>query len=191
MNMKALRIYSIALGIAAILFAGCSGSLLDLTPEMQNVLNNYYKDAEQLRKGVNSAYGILQAEGVYELANLVLGELPSDNTWDEVPANDNGNYGQLDLFSMTSANTIIDKAWSHHYKGIQQCNVVLNRVDGIADMAETEKTNIKGEMRFLRGLMYFNLVRIFGDVQLVVKETTNPNDFFGQVKKCTNRLCKI
>ena len=44
--------------------------------------------------------------------------------------------------------------------------------------------------------MYFNLVRIFGDVQLVVKETTNPNDFFGQVrtpkkKKCTNRLCKI
>ncbi len=45
--MKALRIYSIALGIAAILFAGCSGSLLDLTPEMQNVLNNYYKDAEQ------------------------------------------------------------------------------------------------------------------------------------------------
>ena len=180
--MKALRIYSIALGIAAILFAGCSGSLLDLTPEMQNVLNNYYKDAEQLRKGVNSAYGILQAEGVYELANLVLGELPSDNTWDEVPANDNGNYGQLDLFSMTSANTIIDKAWSHHYKGIQQCNVVLNRVDGIADMAETEKTNIKGEMRFLRGLMYFNLVRIFGDVQLVVKETTNPNDFFGQVR---------
>ena len=57
---------------------------------------------------------------------------------DEVPANDNGNYGQLDLFSMTSANTIIDKAWSHHYKGIQQCNVILNRVDGIADMAETE-----------------------------------------------------
>ena len=55
MNMKALRIYSIALGMAAIMFAGCSGTYLDLTPEMQNVLNNYYKDAEQLRKGVNSA----------------------------------------------------------------------------------------------------------------------------------------
>ena len=107
MNMKALRIYSIALGMAAIMFAGCSGTYLDLTPEMQNVLNNYYKDAEQLRKGVNSAYGILQAEGVYELANLVLGELPSDNTWDEVPANDNGNYGQLDLFSMTVCKDVL------------------------------------------------------------------------------------
>ena len=44
MNMKALRIYSIALGMAAIMFAGCTGTYLDLTPEMQNVLNNYYKD---------------------------------------------------------------------------------------------------------------------------------------------------
>ena len=64
----------------------------------------------------------------------------------------------------------------------RQCNVILNRVDGIADMAEAEKKNIKGEMCFLRGLMYFNLVRIFGDVLLVIKETTNPNDFFGQVR---------
>ena len=47
MNMKALRIYSIALGMAAIMFAGCSGTYLDLTPEMQNVLKKYYKDAEQ------------------------------------------------------------------------------------------------------------------------------------------------
>lgn len=180
MNMKTQKIYSILLGIVVVLFAGCSGGLLDLTPEMSNVLNNYYKDAEQLRKGVNSAYGILQAEGQYKIANLVLGELPSDNTWDEVPANDNGNYGQLDLFSMTSANTVIDKAWSHHYRGIQQCNVILNRTDGVDDMLEPEKEQIKAEMHFLRALMYFNLVRIFGDIQLVVKETANPNDYFGQ-----------
>ena len=190
MDMKALNLYSIALGAVAFLFAGCSSGLLDLTPEMSNVVNNYYKDAEQLRKGVNSAYGLLQAEGQYKIANLVLGELPSDNTWDEVPANDNGNYGQLDLFSMTSANTVIDKAWSHTYKGIQQCNVILNRVDGIGDMTEAEKTQIKGEMYFLRGLMYFNLVRIFGDVQLVLKETTNPNDFFGQVRTPKDEVYK-
>ncbi|MEL5892183.1 RagB/SusD family nutrient uptake outer membrane protein [Bacteroides sp. GD17] len=189
--MKALRIiYSIVLGITVFMFTGCSGDLLDLSPDMQNVLNNYYKDAEQLRKGVNSAYGILQAEGLYKVGNLVLGELPSDNTWDEVPANDNGNYGQLDLFSMTSANTVIDKAWSHHFKGIQQCNVILNRVDGIGDMPEAEKEKIKGEMYFLRGLMYFNLVRIFGDVQLVIQETTNPNDFFGQARTPKDEVYK-
>lgn len=177
MKTKVINILWLAFTIA---LGGCSESLLDQTPQTQNVINNYFKDAAQLRKGVNSAYGILQASGSYKLANLVFGELPSDNTWDEVPANDNGNYGQLDLFSMTSANSLIDDSWSHNYKGIQQCNVVLNRVDGISDMTDNEKKQIKGEMCFLRGLTYFNLVRIFGDVQLVIKETNSPNDYFGQ-----------
>ena len=71
--MKALRIYSIALGMAAIMFAGCSGTYLDLTPEMQNVLNNYYKDAEQLRKGVNSAYGITHGMKFRQMIMVIMG----------------------------------------------------------------------------------------------------------------------
>jgi len=188
--MKTLNLYSIVLGVIASLFIGCSSGLLDLTPEMSNVVNSYYKDAQQFRKGLNAAYGILQSEGQYKIANLVLGELPSDNTWDEVPSNDNGNYGQLDLFSMTSANTIVDKSWNHNYRGIQQCNVLLNRVDGIVDMSEDEKRQVKGEVCFLRALMYFNLVRIFGDVQLVVQETANPNDFFGQARTPKDEVYK-
>ncbi|WP_455621079.1 RagB/SusD family nutrient uptake outer membrane protein [Parabacteroides sp.] len=176
--MKTIK-YGILFLISGMFLVGCSGDLLDLNPETSNVLNNYYKDQAQLNQGVNAAYATLQYNGQYKLANLVLGELPADNTWDEVPANDGGNYGQLDLFSMTSANTVIADSWEHTYKGIQQCNVVLNRVDGI-DMPEADKGLVKGEMYFLRSLMYFNLVRIFGDVPLVTKETTDPNEFFGQ-----------
>lgn len=174
------KIYFIVLGIICFLCAGCSGDLLNLNPETDNVLNNYYINKEQIEKGVNSAYATLQYAGQYQLANLVLGELPSDNTWDEVPANDGGNYGQMDLFSMTSANTIVADSWEHNYKGIQQCNIILNRVDKINDMSEDDKKTVKGEMYFLRSLMYFNLLRIFGDVPFVTQETVNPNDYFGQ-----------
>lgn len=96
------------------LTASCSESLLDLSPETNNVLNNYYKNEEQINKGVNAAYACLQYSGQYGIANHVLGELPSDNTWDEVPANDGGNYGQLDEFNMTSSNTIIADSWKHN-----------------------------------------------------------------------------
>ena len=161
------------------LTASCSESLLDLSPETNNVLNNYYKNEEQINKGVNAAYACLQYSGQYGIANHVLGELPSDNTWDEVPANDGGNYGQLDEFNMTSSNTIIADSWKHNYIGIQQCNIILNRVDGV-DMTENNRSVVKGEIKFLRALMYFNLVRIFGDVPLVTKETENVNDYFGQ-----------
>ena len=42
------------------LTASCSESLLDLSPETNNVLNNYYKNEEQINKGVNAAYACLQ-----------------------------------------------------------------------------------------------------------------------------------
>ena len=47
-------------------------------------------------------------------------------------------------------------------------------------MTENNRSVVKGEIKFLRALMYFNLVRIFGDVPLVTKETENVNDYFGQ-----------
>lgn len=58
------------------LTASCSESLLDLSPETNNVLNNYYKNEEQINKGVNAAYACLQYSGQYGIANHVLGELP-------------------------------------------------------------------------------------------------------------------
>lgn len=47
-------------------------------------------------------------------------------------------------------------------------------------MTQGTKNYRIGEMKFLRALMYFNLIRVFGDVPLVTKETTNVNDYFGQ-----------
>lgn len=165
--------------VLCLLTSSCSESLLNLSPETNNVINNYFKNEEQIMKGVNAAYATLQYSGQYGIANYVLGELPSDNTWDEVPANDGGNYGQLDEFNMTSSNSIISDSWKHNYIGIQQCNVILNRIDGV-EMDEDNRRTAKGEMKFLRALMYFNLVRIFGDVPLTTKETVNTNDYFGQ-----------
>ena len=172
------------------LLSSCSESLLDVNPQMQNTSNNFYQSEEQLDLGVTGAYSTLQLSGQYEISNLLLGELPSDNTWDEVPANDGGNCGQLDEFNMTSGNTITENSWRDNYIGIQQCNVVLNRIGGLADISETKKNTAIGEMKFLRGLMYFNLVRIFGDVPLVTKETENVNSYFGQGRTASTEVYK-
>ena len=172
------------------LLSSCSESLLDVNPQMQNTSNNFYQSEEQLDLGVTGAYSTLQLSGQYEISNLLLGELPSDNTWDEVPANDGGNCGQLDEFNMTSGNTITENSWRDNYIGIQQCNVVLNRIGGLSDISETKKNTAIGEMKFLRGLMYFNLVRIFGDVPLVTKETENVNSYFGQGRTASTEVYK-
>lgn len=177
--MKKIYAIALAFGLTTAL-SGCSSDLLNVSPKEQNTSNNYYTTESQLEQGVNGAYSTLQLFGQYQIANLVLGELPSDNTYDEVPANDNGVCGQIDEFDMTSSNDIIAKSWRDNYIGIQQCNVVLNRQQGVSSLSDSKRQQITGEMKFLRALMYFNLVRIFGDVPLVTQETTDVNTYFGQ-----------
>jgi hypothetical protein len=155
-------------------------------PEAEKVTSNFYTDASQIEQGVNGVYGSLQYTGQYKQGLLTIGEIPSDNTFDEVPANDNFTYGEFDFFTIQPSNSLIENTWKDNYIGIQQANIILNRIGNITDMSEsTRKTRI-GEMKFLRALMYFNLIRIFGDVPLVTKETTDVNSYFGQTRTPAN-----
>jgi hypothetical protein len=165
--------------ISLLLLQSCSSDLLNTSPESIKQTDNFYKDEAQLEQGVNAVYGSLQYVGQYQLAMLAIGEIPSDNTYDEVPANDNFTYGELDFFTVQPNNSLLASTWKENYIGIQQANIVLNRIGNVS-MSQVQKNIRIGEVRFLRALMYFNMVRIFGDVPLATKESVNVNDYFGQ-----------
>ena len=64
---------------------------------------------------------------------------------------------------------MIASFWKAAYKVINRTNTILGRIDGIE--INTELANrYKLECKFIRALMYFNLVRVYGDVPLVLKE---------------------
>lgn len=165
--------------LTVLLWQSCSSDLLNTSPESVKQTANFYKDEAQLEQGVNAVYGSLQYNGQYQLAMLAIGEIPSDNTYDEVPANDSFTYGELDFFTVQPNNTLLASTWKENYIGIQQANIVLNRI-GNVPMSQSQKDIRIGEVKFLRALMYFNLVRIFGDVPLVTKESIVINEYFGQ-----------
>ena len=66
--------------------------------------------------------------------------------------------------------------WQSAYQGIYRSNVVINRVQeadqGDYDdyMAEKFRNRLEAEARFTRALLYFNMVRFFGDVPLILEE---------------------
>ncbi|MEM6842645.1 MAG: RagB/SusD family nutrient uptake outer membrane protein [Bacteroidota bacterium] len=61
--------------------------------------------------------------------------------------------------------------WRDFYRGINQANAVINRAEGIEGLDEEVKNQRFAEVRFLRALYYFNLVRFFGDLHLTLEET--------------------
>ena len=167
--------------IAALCLTGAScKKQLYQNPETSKELSVFLKNETEVEEYVNASYAALQATGLYGLYLPAIGEIPSDNTYDEVPANDDGMYGQLDQFTAIPSNGIIGAVWRSSYQAIQKTNVVLNRIDNIAYASDATKQARKGEMKFIRALLYFNLVRLYGDVPLVIQETTDPNEYFGQ-----------
>jgi hypothetical protein len=69
----------------------------------------------------------------------------------------------------------MEQLWKQSYDAVNASNIVIDRVALIADdkINATVKNRIINEARFLRALHYFNLVRWFGPVPLVLHETTS------------------
>lgn len=72
--------------------------------------------------------------------------------------------------SLNASSNYVNQAWNTWYRGINQANGVINRSTEV-EMDEAEKTVWIAEVRFLRALYYFNVVRTYGDAHLSLEET--------------------
>jgi len=67
---------------------------------------------------------------------------------------------QMTVRSITRDNSFVENTWLDAYQVINQANTVLANLDK-ADNAD-DKTRWEGEAKFIRGLMYFDLARLYG-----------------------------
>lgn len=64
--------------------------------------------------------------------------------------------------------------WIYLWRGINQVNAAINRVDGAGFTSETEKNRRLGEAKFLRAWYYWHIVETWGGVMLRTTETQSP-----------------
>jgi hypothetical protein len=81
---------------------------------------------------------------------------------------------QIDTFGIQTTNFILDNLWKGYYQGIARCNRAIDILER-STIDETTKLRLLGESRFLRGLYYFNLVRLFGGVPKIIEVPTVEN----------------
>lgn len=141
---------------------------LDLKPLDSYTENTFYVDEKGLQGGLISCYDALQTDSLYGNNLLTLAELRGDNLIDNDPGSGAGVRNQIEVFSETSANSILAGAWLGNYRAIYRCNIILDRAPAIS-MNETIKNQIIGQAKFIRALSYFNLTRLWGNVPLVLK----------------------
>ncbi|MEA5425990.1 RagB/SusD family nutrient uptake outer membrane protein [Arcicella lustrica] len=170
--MKKITILLLSLALVA-----CKDSFLELTPDTNGSVDNFYQTKEQFIQAVNAAYSPLQ--GIETGSLWLFAEMRSDNTSYQQNTSDRSGTirEELDEFRENDQNANFQSFFSASYLGISRCNLLLTKLSS-ATFDQATRDRLEGEARFLRAFYYFNLTRVFGDVPLILKEVNSPEDAF-------------
>ena len=78
--------------------------------------------------------------------------------------------------------------WRGCYKGIEQCNIILDGIKTIDYTSQAKKNNIIGQTLFLRAYFFYLLTSNFGDVVLKTTLTTDMGTNFALAKTPTKQV---
>ncbi|MEM9833741.1 MAG: RagB/SusD family nutrient uptake outer membrane protein [Bacteroidota bacterium] len=156
--------------IAVISISACE-DFLEEDPRSLVTVNNFYNNIGEATKGLYGSYHHL--EPIYE--SLGVG-LVTDMSADvlEVGGGAGGSQSTFfEDFTYDAASDIVNSAYDNHYVLINSVNTLLAQTQGNDLGDDATQAAIEGEAKFLRGLAYFNLVRLFGGVPLRTEPTTS------------------
>lgn len=153
-------------------FSGCE-KFLEENPKSFLSPTNFYKTPTDAYSALVGAYdGLGSGASTYYARSIAyLTWFPSDEALPPLLA----AQRNLDDFSYGADHVDVGNFWNHVYDAIGRANIVLDKVPGI-DMNNSLKEQYLAEAKFLRGLHYFNLVRIYGKVPIVTKPITVIDD---------------
>ncbi|MBV5281354.1 MAG: RagB/SusD family nutrient uptake outer membrane protein [Paludibacter sp.] len=181
-----MKIFKLNILIAGALtlsiFSSCADSFLNSEPKTSLLDENFYKTEADAEMALVGCYDGLQSTSsgfpIYLVATVA-----SDECFGGTGANDGRGYQMIDRLDKSQSpadNNVFNDTWSKYYKAIFRCNNLLQKLPTVSSWKSTDTTvvaktkkRIEGETRFLRALMYFDLVRMFENVPLLTEPSVN------------------
>ena len=151
------------------------GKFLDIKPVSQGIaIENkssdsiLFKSASDAEAALTATYSDFRNE-YFELDYFVNGDAQSDDAY--AGADNPANF-QIDDYELDALNSNVSRDWADLYSTIGKANTVINNVNSVTDpeLTADRKKAMISEASFIRALMYFQLVQLWGDVPLQLKE---------------------
>lgn len=161
------------------LYTGLMTALLSLNScsdflEEENKSNytqeNYFQTPEHAESSINTLYEqlrfITSGAGTYGESPFMALEFPTGLLNTEVGQSQFNR--DLRTLSTNAENNYFSVWWQNSYEAIANANLAIQRIPEI-QMNETDREHFVAEAKFMRAFHYFNLVRMFGDVPLILE----------------------
>lgn len=158
--------------IGLLCFSSCKKLLTEklhssLTPA------NFYKNVADAESALNGVFSQLTDQPYYQRGVYLINDLSCDLFQ---PNNANADRQELYRGVYSANNGILHDWWQDSYALIKNANAFIINVPSI-DIDATIRSNLLGNAYFLRGLAYFELICLYGDVPLVLRNDADQDLF--------------
>jgi hypothetical protein len=133
----------------------------------QDSLKTVFKDKADVENQRQIIHNCLRdGQEHWYLDMLLLGESHSDNAYAGSP---NAETTPFEVNSIEGSNTNLNRDWNGHMGNISRANLLICNIDSVNDpsLTESERKQYKAEAKIFRAMVYFDMVRIWGNVPLV------------------------
>mgnify|MGYP003886913059 CR=1 FL=1 len=142
--------------------ASCSPDFIERPSLAGTTTGNYYNTSAEVRAATSTLYSGLPWRNFESRAQDAIGDVMSGNMF---------SYTDIEYseFTFSAASERVSAAWGSFYKIIGYANVLINTFEEkkgtVADPTFLDAAI--AECRFIRGLIYFYIARIWGDAPII------------------------
>jgi len=143
--------------LLAVLLAACSGWLDDVDTGDQLALSEVFQTGAELDAALIGAYDLVQQREVLGSYMPALGDLLAGNA--------EGWFQEVTTLQVDASHWLPENIWTQSYRAVNQLNALLAALPEVLERDPSftleAADRIEAEALFLRGVLWFELVRLF------------------------------
>lgn len=156
---------------------------VDIDPYYAQDAESFFNSPDDYQKALVGAYDLMQTSYL----SFWIGEIASDNSIaGGESVTDSEGLHQIDRMEHGAVNTELRSLFRWMYAGITRTNYIFEFKDKIGDFPDRER--ILAEASFLRAYYYSELVKVFGDVPLILNKRLSASEVSSQDRTPANEV---
>ena len=178
--------------LAGLTLGSCSENFLNVSSKTEPNSQNYYKTESQALRALYGCYDgwrqVSSNPGPFGF--LIASSIMSDECFGGAGMGDGYNAQLVDRFDKAASPSdmnVFEQEWKVYYAGVFRCNTLITAEPDITWENEANHKRIMAECHALRALLYFDMVRLWGNIPLFTepssenREQADPKDVYAVI----------
>jgi hypothetical protein len=151
-------------------------------PQSQLINTTVFEDYATANAALTDIYANIRDKGILTGTGFGISN-QLGNYADEITSTQNPNNPSLNFYnnSLLPSNTSVSGYWNITYNQIYAANAVIEGVAASKNLSTEQRKQLTGEALFMRALLHFYLVNIFGDVPYITQTDYKKNSIVSRI----------